>query len=115
MEIFRIGPDGFLLVHALVVSVLVAALAWRHVAFSTAATLTAVAAIAGAIWLAQLPDTTHPVVVGLFVLVPSALLLGASRVRWIAHHAWMLVLAGPIVFAGCYVGICELCVKANII
>jgi hypothetical protein len=53
------------------------------------------------------PDTSHPVLAGLFVIVPSGLLLGASRVRWIAHHAWTLVLAGPIVFTGCYAGICE--------
>jgi hypothetical protein len=115
MTIFRIGPDGLLLVQAVIVSILVAALAWRRVGFSAAAILTAVVAIGGAIWLAQLPDTTHPVLVGLFVLVPSALLLGASRMRWIAHHAWMLVLVGPIVFVGCYAGICEFCVKANLI
>ena len=115
MDIFGIGPDGLLLVPALLVSILVAALAWRRVAFSTAAILTAVVAIACAIWLARLPDITRPLLVGLFVLVPSALLLGASRVRWIAHHAWMLVLVGPIVFVGCFVGICEFCAKANLI
>ena len=115
MDVFRLGPDGLLLVQALIVSIVVAALAWRRVAFSTAAILTALVAVGCAAWLALSPDTTRPVLVGLFVLVPSALLLGASRVRWIAHHAWVLALAGPIVFAGCYVGICEFCVKANLI
>ena len=115
MEAFRIGPDGLLLVSALLVSILVAALAWRRVNFSAAAISTAVVAAAGGIWLARLPDTSHPVLVGLFVIVPSALLLGASRVRWIAHHAWTLVLAGPIVFIGCYVGICEFCAKTKLI
>ena len=115
MAIFRIGPDGLLLVQALLVSIVVAALAWRGVALSAAAIVTAVVAIAGGIWLASLPDTSHPVLVALFVIVPSALLLGASRVRWIARHAWVLVLVGPIGFIGCYVGICEFCAKTGII
>ena len=72
-------------------------------------------AIACGIWLALLPDSSHPVLAGLFVIVPSALLLGASRVRWMAHHAWMLLLVGPFVFIGCYVGICEFCVKTKLI
>ena len=104
-----------LLVQALLVSMLVAALAWRRVALSVAAISTAVLAIACGIWLARLPDTSHPVLAGLFVIVPSVLLLGASRVRWIANHAWMLVLTGPIVFTGCYVGICEFCVRTRLI
>jgi hypothetical protein len=115
MTIFRIGPDGLLLVQALLVSIVVAALAWRRVALSSAAISTAVVAIACGIWLARLPDTSHPVLAALFVIVPSALLLGASRVRWIAHHAWMLLLAGPFVFVGCYAGICEFCVKTKLI
>ena len=115
MAIFRIGPDGLLLVQAVLVSVVVAALAWRRVALSAALVATAVVAIACGAWLAQLPDTSHPVLAGLFVIVPSALLLGASRVRWIAHHAWMLLVAGPFVFIGCYVGICEFCVKTRLI
>ena len=115
MDVFRVGPDGLLLVQALIVSILVAALAWRRVALSAAAILTAAVAIACGIWLARLPDTNHPIVAGLFVIVPSALLLGASRVRWIARHAWMLVLVGPIFFVGCYVGICEFCVKTRLI
>jgi hypothetical protein len=115
MAFFRIGPDGLLLVQALLVSIVVAVLAWRRVALSAATISTAVVAIAGGIWLARLPDTSHPVVASLFVIVPSALLLGASRVRWIARHAWMLVLVGPIVFVGCYAGICEFCVKTKLI
>jgi hypothetical protein len=115
MAIFRVGPDGLLLVQALLVSIVVAALAWRRVGLSAATISTAVVAIACGVWLARLPDTSHPVVVALFVIVPSALLLGASRVRWIAHHAWMLVLVGPIVFVGCYAGICELCVRTKLI
>ncbi len=115
MAVLRVGPDGLLLVQALAVSMLLAALAWRRVGFSTTAVSTAALAIALALWLASLPATSHPVAVSLFVVVPSALLLGATRVRWIAQHAWMLLLAGPIVFVGCYVGVCELCVKTGLI
>jgi hypothetical protein len=115
MDIFRIGPDGLLLVQALLVSIVVAALAWRRVALPAAAISTSAVAIACGIWLALLPDSSHPVLAGLFVIVPSALLLGASRVRWMAHHAWMLLLVGPFAFIGCYVGICEFCVKTKLI
>ena len=115
MAIFRVGPDGLLLVQALLVSILVAALAWRHVGLSAATISTAVVAIASGVWLARLPDTSHPVLAGLFVIVPSALLLGASRMRWFAHRAWTLMLVGPFVFIGCYVGICEFCVKTRLI
>jgi hypothetical protein len=97
------------------VSIVVAALAWRRVALSAAAIWTAAVAIACGAWLARLPDTSHPVLAALFVIVPSALLLGASRVRWIARHAWMLAIVGPFVFVGCYVGICEFCVKTKLI
>jgi len=115
MAIFRIGPDGLLLVQALLVSIVVAALAWRRVALSAAVISTAAVATVCGIWLAWLPDSSHPVVAGLFVIVPSAVLLGASRMRWVAHHAWMLLLVGPFVFVGCYVGICEFCVKTKLI
>jgi hypothetical protein len=115
MALFRIGPDGLLLVQALVVSILVASLAWRRVAFSAAAISTAAVAVACGLWLAWLPGTSHPVLVALFVIVPSALLLGASRVHWIAQRAWMLVLVGPVLFVGCYVGICEFCVRTRLI
>jgi hypothetical protein len=32
-----------------------------------------------------------------------------------AAAAWVLLLIGPIVFVGCFVGICALCVKARLI
>jgi hypothetical protein len=41
-----------------------------------------------------------------FIVVPSALLLGASRVNWLARHAWLFVLLGPAVFYGCITGLC---------
>jgi peptidoglycan/LPS O-acetylase OafA/YrhL len=119
MSIFNIGPDGLILVEALIVSVLVAVLAWRRVDLT--AGITAVVATVVALVLLQArspyatPDFNHRVVTAAFVAVPSALLLGASRVKWLARHAWVLVLAGPILFVGCYVGICELCVKTGLI
>jgi hypothetical protein len=116
VDIFaRVGPEGLLLVQALVVSVLVAALAWRRVAFTATAIATAIAALVPALWLSRSAGTSHPLLVLLFAVVPSALLLGASRTRWVSHHAWLLALLGPFVFVGCFVGICELCVKTGLI
>jgi hypothetical protein len=115
VAVFGIGPDGLLLVPALAVSILLAALAWRRTALWTTAVATAILAIAFGIWMARLPNTSHPLVASLFVIVPSVLLIGATRVRWIAQHAWILLLAGPIVFVGCYCGVCELCVKTGLI
>jgi len=115
MAIFRVGPDGLLLFLGLIVSVLVAALAWRRATLSAAAIATAAVAMAGGIWLGQLPNSSHPVVAGLFMIVPSLLLFGASRIRWISRNSWLLVLVGPLIFIGCYVGICEFCVKTGLI
>src|SRR5882672_5846896 len=119
MSIFNIGPDGFLLGEALIVSVLVAILAWRRVGLAAGIPVVAAVAIALSVWQATLPgaspDISHRIVAASFVIVPSALLLGASRLRWLARHAWVFVIAGPILFVGCYVGICELCVKARLI
>jgi hypothetical protein len=54
-------------------------------------------------------DVGIEVMAASFILVPAAVLLGASRVSWLARHAWVLVLLGPFVFVGCYVGVCMLC------
>ena len=43
------------------------------------------------------------------------LLLGASRLRWIAAHPWALIIAGPFAFVGCYVGLCACAVKVGAI
>ena len=117
MAILNVGPDGLILVEALIVSALVAVLAWRRVGLTGAAIATAVAALALVVWQALFGSTTpgRELIVASFVIVPSALLLGASRLRWIASHAWVLLLVGPVAFVGCYVGICEFCVKAGLI
>ena len=41
-----------------------------------------------------------------FVIVPSVILLGASRLRWLAARPWALLVAGPLAFVGCYEGLC---------
>jgi peptidoglycan/LPS O-acetylase OafA/YrhL len=119
MAIFNIGPDGFLVIEAMLVSVSVAALAWRRVGLAAGISATAVIAAAlilfNATSINATPGLNYRIVTALFVVVPSALLLGASRLRWISKHAWVLVLLGPIVFVGCYVGICDLCVKTGLI
>jgi hypothetical protein len=110
--IFRVGPEGLLLVWALILSVLVAVLAWRRTTVMTAGISTFVVAIALALWqffVVERRGIGIEVLAASFVIVPAAILFGASRVKWLARHAWVLVLLGPIVFVGCYVGICELC------
>jgi peptidoglycan/LPS O-acetylase OafA/YrhL len=117
--IFNIGPDGLLLIEALLVSVLIAVLSWRRASMAAGISATAVAVLAFVLFNANSPNTTpglnYRIVTSLFIIVPSGLLLGASRLQWIAKHAWVLVLLGPILFVGCYAGICELCVKSGLI
>jgi hypothetical protein len=110
--LFHVGPEGLLLVWALILSALVAALAWRRVTLRTAGITTLVAALALVVWqflVIERRSVGIELMAASFILVPAALLLGASRVKWLARHAWVLVLLGPIAFVGCYVGICELC------
>ena len=97
MAFFDIGPDGLLLVAAVIVSTIVALLAWRRVGLKPAAAVTAAGALAivslQAWWTARHPDQVAPLtaarqlVVAMFTIVPSALLLGASRLRWLTRHA----------------------------
>jgi hypothetical protein len=119
MTLLRIGPDGLLLVEAFGVSALAAVLAWRRVRPAAGIPAMLAAGVALSVWQALLPDAnpswTVKLVASAFVLVPSALLLGASRLRVVAQHAWILLLGGPVVFLGCYVGICTACVKAHLI
>jgi hypothetical protein len=108
----RLGPEGLLLVWALILSVLVAVLAWRRASLRIAGISTIVLALALVVWqflAVERRSAGIELMAASFIIVPAALLLGASRVNWLARHAWVLVLLGPIVFVGCYVGICELC------
>jgi len=113
------GADGRLLIEALAVSLLIALLAWRRAGLTAGILATAVAALALVVANAMSPDASpglnYAIVRTLFIVVPTALLLGASRRQWVARHAWVLVLVGPILFLGCYVGICELCEKTGVI
>ena len=119
MGFFNIGPDGFLLVESLAVSLLVAVLAWRRVDLTAGIAALAIVVIAIVAFnyrsLNSTPGLNYRIVTSLFIIVPSALMLGVSRLRWLAKHAWVLVLLGPIIFVGCYAGICELCVKTGVI
>jgi hypothetical protein len=110
--LFRVGPEGLLLIWALILSVLVAVLAWRRATLTTAGITTLPVAIGLVVWqflAIERRSVGIELMAASFILVPAALLLGISRVNWLARHAWVLVLLGPIVFVGCYVGICELC------
>ena len=130
MNILRIGPEGLLLVEAAAISILVAIATWRHFGFRAAALVTMTLALAVALWNSTLatPDLPHRVLVALFVVVPSVLLLGASfvivpsvillgasRLRWLAARPWALLVAGPLAFVGCYVGLCACAVKVGAI
>jgi hypothetical protein len=125
MTLFNVGPDGLILVAALIVSATIALLAWRRVGLRPAAAVTAVVALA-LVSLQAWYDASHPeqgasrtltvhLIVAMFTIVPSALLLGASRLRWLARHSWVLLLVGPVLFVGCFVGICEVCAKAGLL
>ncbi len=109
MALLNIGPDGLLLVWGVVVSVAVALLAWRRVGLMAAALVTLAVALVLVVWLLRLESTSpaHRLMATSFVLVPSALLFGASRLNWLTRRPWLLLLVGPIVFVGCFVGICE--------
>ena len=101
-----------LFVWALILSVLVATLAWRRATLTTAGISTIAVALALVVWqflALERRGIGIELMAASFIVVPAALLLGASRVNWLARRAWLLVLLGPIVFVGCYVGICELC------
>ena len=110
----RLGPEGLLLVWALILSVLVAVLAWRRASLRIAGISTIVLALALVVWqflAVERRSAGIELMAASFIIVPAVLLLGASRVNWLARHAWVLVLLGPIVFVGCYVGICEVCFR----
>jgi hypothetical protein len=110
--LFHVGPEGLLLLWAVIVSVVIAILSWRRVGLAPAGFTTLVVALALVLWqflVVERRSTGIELMVASFILVPSALLLGVSRVKWLARHAWVLVLLGPIAFVGCYVGVCELC------
>ncbi len=109
---FNVGPEGLILIWALIVSVLVGLLAWRRASATTAGISTLMLALALVVWqflVIERRGIGVELMTASFIIVPAALLLGASRVSWLARRAWVLVLLGPIVFVGCYVGICELC------
>jgi hypothetical protein len=110
MAFLNIGPEGLLLVWAAIVSVVVALLSWRRASLSAAAIATLGVALALVAWqMFELEPSTpgHRFLSASFIVVPSALLLGASRLSWLARRSWMLLVAGPFAFVGCYVGICE--------
>jgi hypothetical protein len=107
-----VGPEGLLLVWALILSVLVAVLAWRRASLRIAGISTLLVTLALVVWQFFAMDRRSvgiELLAASFIIVPAALLFGASRVNWLARRAWVLVLLGPIVFVGCYVGICEVC------
>jgi len=118
MSILRIGPDGMVIVYALMMSVMVALLSWRRVSFAPTSAVIMTAAITLAIlqyFTLDPADLFRQLVRASFIVVPSSLLLAVSRVNWLAQRAWLFVLVGPIAFVGCYVAICEICYGINLV
>ena len=111
-SLLNIGPDGLILVWALIMSVVIAVLSWRRASLTAAGISTLVAALALVVWQFLVIDRRSvgiELMAASFILIPAALLFAASRVNWLARHSWVIVLLGPAVFVGCYVGICEVC------
>jgi len=103
-----LGPRPFLLEAALI-SGLMAVLTWRHFGFRTAALVTMGLAVFFAAWNVatySTPTVPYRLLGASFVIVPSVILLGASRLRWLAARPWALLVAGPLAFVGCYEGLC---------
>jgi hypothetical protein len=108
MNTLSLGPEGVFLPEAVLISGIIAVLTWRHFGFRAAALVTMGVAILFAVWNATMATPTLPrqLLVASFVIVPSVILLGASRLRWMASRPWALLVAGPIAFVGSYMGLC---------
>src|SRR5215813_614793 len=103
---FNVGPEGLLLIWALILSVIVAGLAWRRATLATAGISTLVVALGLVLWQFLVIDRRSvgiELLAASFIIVPAALLLGASRINWLARRAWILVLLGQTVLVRCYV------------
>jgi hypothetical protein len=117
MALLHVGPDGGLIGYGIIVLIALALLAWRRVRMAPAAAT--VVTLAVLLTIDQFFSTTetahHPVIAASFIVVPSVVLLGASRMQWLAQRAWLLLLIGPGAFVGCYAGICEACGMAGLL
>ena len=94
---------------AAVISGLMAVFTWRHFGFRIAALVTMGLAVLFAAWNVTTyftPTVPYRLLGASFVIVPSAILLGTSRLRWLTARPWALLVAGPIAFVGCYEGLC---------
>jgi hypothetical protein len=117
---FDIGPDGLILVWGVIVSVAVALLTWRRVGLKAAALLmggVTLGLVVWLLWLLRLESTNliHRLVATSFILVPSALLFGASRLTFATRRPWVLILLGPVVFVVCFVGICDCAYRLHLL
>ena len=114
MDMLRMGPDGQLLLQAVLLSALIALLTWRRVSPTRGLLATIAGVLAVVAWQSFALEFSTPgrhYLVASFVMVPTTVLLGASRAAWLARRAWLLLLLGPVAFAGCYVGLCYCAVE----
>lgn len=114
VNIVRFGPDGLLFPEMAVISAVVAIVTWRQVGFRAAARATiglAILIVGSNAVVFPSPNVVRQLLVASFVIVPSAILLGASRLRWLAARPWTLLLLGPLAFEGSYLALCACAVS----
>ncbi len=101
---------GLMLVWAVIVSAVLTVSAWRRFGILTAATVTLAVALGLVVWqalaLGPLMRPGSQLIASSFVIVPSVILLGVSRLNWLARRSWLLLLIGPIAFYLGYAGTC---------
>ena len=106
---FLVGSDDPLLIWALVVSLAVALLSWRRVGVTVSGVVMLAVALALVAWQVLALDRVslgHQVLRASYVMVPTALLFGASRLNWLTRRPWVLLLLGPIAYVVGFAGTC---------
>jgi hypothetical protein len=104
------GPDGLLFIWGLLASLVVALLSWRRVGVTASAVAMLAVALALVAWeIFELDPASlgHQLLRASFIVVPTSLLFGASRLAWLARRPWLLLILGPVAFGAGFVGICE--------
>ena len=109
MNFQAIPGDAWFLAEAVLISGVLAALTWRHLGFRAAALVIMGLAVLFAAWNVMAfstPTVPYRLLGASFVIVPTTVLLGASRLRWLGSRPWTLLVVGPLAFVGGYQALC---------